>query len=276
MRLVAAEARHHPDYARLVGDLGTGDPIPPLGDWLEHIAPDMLVHEVDGRMVAWGRVQLFGEELYVRHLLVAGEWRRRGLGRALMGELAARARARGAVRWRLNVDPRNEVALGLYRSLGLRASHRLWALRIAASARFPSEGSLPAQRDSTRGPLLRRVAAPAEDDAVERRFELLPGFLARHRSRRGASVLVHERSGELVACAACDPFYSGAFPVRIPDPDEALRVAASLRPMATPGRGHLQIVLERDEASAELLLASGATLNFETLHLVGALAAADR
>jgi|GEM_PF-1093793 len=271
MRLVAAAARHHADYARLVEGLRSGDPTPDLEHWLAHIAPDMLVHEVDGRMVAWGRVQRFGEDVHVRHLLVAQEWRGRGLGRALMVELAARARALGATRWRLNVRPDNEPALRLYTTLGLRPSHRLWALRIGCAARFPLDGAACVALDAQRDPLYSRAAAPDEDADLERRFELLPGLLTRHRLLPGASVLVHERAGELVACAAHDPSYSGVFPLRVPEADDALEVAASLRPLADPARGYLQLVLERDAASAERMVAAGAALHFETLHLVGAL-----
>lgn len=266
MRVTTAEPRHYPDYARLVEDLGTGDPVPPLQEWLEQIAPELLVYEEEQRLTAYGRLQVYGADAYVRHLLVARDRRGRGLGRALMQQLATRAREHGAVRWRLNVKPDNEPALRLYTTLGMCETYRLWALRITHT-----QGLADAEPDVDRGPLVRRATAAAEDRAFEQRFELLDGQLTRHRQRPGSAVYAYERTGEPVAIAAYDPAYSGVFPLRVPDPADALAVAISLRPLAVPTRGYVQLVLERDTASAQRLLAAGAGLHFETLHLVGAL-----
>ena len=54
-----------------------------------------------------------------RCLAVAPPWRRRGIGRRLLGEATARARALGHAGVSLSVMPDNP-ALGLYASLGFR------------------------------------------------------------------------------------------------------------------------------------------------------------
>jgi ribosomal-protein-alanine N-acetyltransferase len=61
------------------------------------------------------------DEVHVLNLAVRPEARRRGVGRALMAEAAARGRANGAALLTLEVRRSNEAALELYRTLGFRA-----------------------------------------------------------------------------------------------------------------------------------------------------------
>jgi [ribosomal protein S18]-alanine N-acetyltransferase len=71
---------------------------------------------VVGFIVYW----LVHDELHVLNIATAVEERRRGVGRALMDEAAARARKAGAVLATLEVRRSNAAALALYRELGYR------------------------------------------------------------------------------------------------------------------------------------------------------------
>ena len=79
--------------------------------------PAGLTSEViAGFIVYW----LVHDELHVLNIATAVEERRRGVGRALMDEAAARARKAGAVLATLEVRRSNATALALYRDLGYR------------------------------------------------------------------------------------------------------------------------------------------------------------
>jgi ribosomal protein S18 acetylase RimI-like enzyme len=59
-----------------------------------------------------------GTEMFLYELAVAEPFRRRGIGRALIRELAALARERGCYGMWVGVDTGNDVALATYRSAG--------------------------------------------------------------------------------------------------------------------------------------------------------------
>ncbi|MFF0849661.1 N-acetyltransferase family protein [Streptomyces sp. NPDC003388] len=59
-----------------------------------------------------------GTEMFLYELGVAGPYRRRGIGRALVLRLAALARERGCHGMWVGVDRGNDVALAAYRSAG--------------------------------------------------------------------------------------------------------------------------------------------------------------
>jgi [ribosomal protein S18]-alanine N-acetyltransferase len=69
-----------------------------------------------GFVVYW----IVHDELHVLNLATAVEERRRGVGRSLMVEAAARARSAGAVLATLEVRRSNIAAIALYRELGYR------------------------------------------------------------------------------------------------------------------------------------------------------------
>lgn len=59
-----------------------------------------------------------GTEMFLYELAVAEPFRRRGIGRALVRELASLARERGCYGMWVGVDTGNDVALAAYRSAG--------------------------------------------------------------------------------------------------------------------------------------------------------------
>lgn len=82
---------------------------------------DVYYALVEGdRVVAYGFLRGWDEGYEIPSLGIAvhPDERGRGLGRALMEELHAAARARGAPAVRLKVYPENEAAVALYRDLG--------------------------------------------------------------------------------------------------------------------------------------------------------------
>jgi len=100
----------------------------------------------DGGAVGYTQTRFFtsiwvvGMEAHLEDLFVAPRARRQAIGRALLRHAIARAGARGARRFGLNTNERNEIAHALYRSEGLwPQSHALypggrevfWVTRIA-------------------------------------------------------------------------------------------------------------------------------------------------
>ncbi|MEO1060001.1 MAG: GNAT family N-acetyltransferase [Actinomycetota bacterium] len=78
---------------------------------------------LDGRPVACGVGTVRGTLLGVSAMATLPPVRGRGLGRRVLGALSAWAGGLGATTCWLQVAPGNEVAIGLYRSLGLRRSY---------------------------------------------------------------------------------------------------------------------------------------------------------
>ena len=74
------------------------------------------VEAIIGFVVYW----LVHDELHILNIAIAVEERRRGVGRVLMEEAAARGRSAGAVLATLEVRRSNQAAIALYRSLGYR------------------------------------------------------------------------------------------------------------------------------------------------------------
>ena len=84
-----------------------------------------VLAERSGRIAGFASLRLLpylGEEApwaELSELYVREEQRRHGVGRALVDELEARARAAGASHWSVVASAGNEAALALYRSAGL-------------------------------------------------------------------------------------------------------------------------------------------------------------
>ena len=80
------------------------------------------VAERAGRVVGMVTLCVFptltGTKAYLDHLVVAPEWQRRGIGRALMEYAIERAKDAGASRVDLTARASKQAAHALYRSLG--------------------------------------------------------------------------------------------------------------------------------------------------------------
>ncbi len=82
----------------------------PLSDW--------LVAEEDGKLIGYVGSQSVAPEADVMNLAVAPEWRKKGIGRALMKALIEQLHSRGITALFLEVRISNLPAQNLYRGLG--------------------------------------------------------------------------------------------------------------------------------------------------------------
>lgn len=251
------------DWARLFAELGVDDPLPSAEVWLRTQGPDTFFAESNGAIVGYGYGQALLPCGYVRNVVVAPDARGRGLGRAIVLELARRLAAAGCTSWQLNVKVDNAPAIELYRSVGMRTDYRTWVLRVLIERALELPESPPG--------VVARERGPEFDAELEREFEVTPGLLERHRTRDGARVMSFELDGRPVALAPFDPHFPGCFPFRLRDARAARVVIERLLELVPEGRPHLQVVLERDEAAAGALLAAGARTVFEIQHMSGPL-----
>jgi len=126
-----------------------GKPIKPrlIKRFLKRISRSgvILVAEVDGRIVGAiggyiiGSMENIEGERYgfIEFLIVDEGYRGMGVGRNLLVSLIDKLKGRGVSEVYLEVDPRNEAALSLYKSLGFTVSYLTMSLKIdGASTRY--------------------------------------------------------------------------------------------------------------------------------------------
>jgi GNAT superfamily N-acetyltransferase len=112
-----------------------------------------FVAEKDGRVVGMVTLCVFrtltGAKAYLEHLVVAPEWRLRGIGRALVQYAIEQARAAGASRIDLTANTQKQAGHTLYWSLGPTPERApispCWLPRAATRP-----GGLPAARSHAR------------------------------------------------------------------------------------------------------------------------------
>ena len=85
--------------------------------------PDLFLvaHEPAGRAIGVVLGGWDGRRAYVYHLAVDPDWRRRGVGDALMDELERRLVARGALKCKCQVVVGNEASAAFFRRRGYEA-----------------------------------------------------------------------------------------------------------------------------------------------------------
>jgi len=266
LRVVPAAREHHVDFARFFAGLDLDDPVPELERWLAEMAPWTFFLAQGDELAGYAYSELYGDLGYVRHVVVAAEARGRGVGRALMRELADRFRAAGATRWELNVKRDNQRAIALYESCGMRALYATNVLRIDWTA-------LPRLPGSAR-PLVAQWVEPAHDRDVERAFRLPDGKVARLRSLEGMHLAQLVERGAVVAFARFNPAFPGCFPFHVQSPELARPMLEFLRPRSRPEDAWIQLVIEDDDATTAKLIEAGARMYLEIVHMGGAIPSA--
>lgn len=263
-------AGDYPSFARLFPELESGDAVPAEATFAAKIAPAAVVAEQDGELVGYIYFQIFDREGYIRHVAVDRRVRGRGVGRALMEAVAGRLRAAGCARWRLNVKPENEPAVGLYAGFGMAVVHASATLRF----RWTLVDMI------TMLPRRLSIARITEEEmaGIEGHFDLPAGQL-RYLDRSPTTHLLRlvdaDLPGDLtLGFAAFDVRFGGAFPFRVAEPGLAGPLLAGLRPLAQPENPWMQVVAEGDPRMAEMLLASGASVAMRFVHMVGPIPAA--
>jgi GNAT superfamily N-acetyltransferase len=250
-------------YARLFPELGVDDPLPSRERFIADLLARMLVAVEGDEVVGYSLLEILSDTGYVRNIVTALRARRRGVGAALMAAMRARFVAAGATMWCLNVKPDNAAAIALYRGCGLAPAYHSAALRV------------PAQVPLASPPDIELVPLPAEADSViEPRFRLLRGQLASARARPSKSrhVVQLRRGNETLGVGVFSAAIPGAFPFRLVEPALAGAFIAHLRTLAPPDAAFVQVGIEDDDALRAALLALGAYVQLEILHMRGMLA----
>jgi ribosomal protein S18 acetylase RimI-like enzyme len=246
-----ATAEDYPVFANLFPALGVEDPAPSPEEFAAHMLPSVIFAREGGEPIGYACWQVQGPRAHVRHVVVSEGTRRRGAGRALMGEVRRRVLAAGCSRWFLNVIQSNAVAIRLYERCGLVIEQEGWAVR----AEWSQLASLPEPSGAV------TVYAPESDgDAtLTARFDERPERLRMLRGREGIIIRAVREEGAPVAFAAFDPSFSGVYPVRVARVDFARPLFDHLRRYAR--ESHVQVFVEGDRLLCDALTACGARIH---------------
>lgn len=276
----AAEPADHALFARLFPELAVGDPVLEPAAFVHQMLPATLIAEAetsDGepRGVGYAYFQILKDTAYLRHVVTAPEARRTGVARALLAAILERARAAGCSAWCLNVKPGNAPAIALYEAFGMKRAHTSRALDMTWSAIEAGPGA------EEKG-ITARDIVPDDDARVEAAMGLLDGQLAGARAVSGRVLKMLEEVGGpsgittpgIVGATIFHPDFPGASPFRVARPALALVLLRALRPQARPADAKLGIMIENQPDVAEALIAAGATVKLEAVHMKGPLPAA--
>ncbi len=267
MRLRPGARTDYATFLRLFPELGVDDPVPPQATWERELLPGTYFLEEPGDAVplAYAWMYRFGPVAHVRHFVTDPAQRGRGVGTALMKELAKELQHLGCTRWFLNVKAENEPAVKLYRKFGFVEKF------TSTVVRFPwaGVGRLPVPQRQTEA----RQVVPGEEAALENAFRLPSGLLGTFRSQGNCVVmrllLTDDRREPRVGLARFSPAFPGAYPFRVASVDLARPLLESLQPHALPAHADLQLVTEDHPALARALVEAGGQVKFEILQMDG-------
>jgi ribosomal protein S18 acetylase RimI-like enzyme len=277
VRVRAATRNDYALWARLVGELGTGDPPFSQEKWEQRILSGMFVGEEasTGEACAYVYFQVLTSTGYIRNLVVAPTHRARGIGRAMLRHVAAHLRASGIAQWELNVLPGNAPAIALYSSVGMAPTGHGTAIRFAWRAIDALAEHAPPVA------LAVRAFEAADDAALERRFRLIDGQLDDSRRRGLLTLALCAPDGACAADArgvACfDASFPGCAVFRLSHALDARALLVGVRERALPSPAApaspwVQVFVEDDVALvAHLLALDGAEVKMRTLRMRGSL-----
>lgn len=258
MNVVPAAADDYDAFALLFRELAVPDPTPSRVYFEENVLPGMLVAK-DGERVAgyvWARLR--GESVHVVHAVVTPACRRRGVGKALLGAVAERARREGHTRWMLNVKPENVGAIALYESCGFARMHASVSMRLPWANLAKVEG--------TPDGVVARELAPGEDARFEGALGLSRGEIAGYRVLGRTPFGTADAEGPL-AVGLLDPRFPGASPLRVREPRNARAVLEAMRPLVEAE--HIFVFVEGAPALEATMEHAGATAVMRVLHMEG-------
>jgi GNAT superfamily N-acetyltransferase len=248
-------------YASLFPELGVDDPLPSRERFADELVFRMTVATDEQRVVGYTLFEQLAETGYIRNIVTAPSARRRGVGRALMDDARSRFVAAGATSWCLNVKPGNVPAITLYERCGMSPAYRSCALRL------PHEIALPAPHSE----IMLADVPTASDPTLEPAFTLLRGQLASARAKTGRRVVQLARHDRVLGIGVFAPSIPGSFPFRLVDPSFAGAFLGLLRPLCPPESTFVQVGVEDDEPLRDAVLALGAYVQLEILHMRGQL-----
>ena len=253
--------------------MAVDDPILSEDEFTLKLVPNTLVAEAGegpepARIVGYCYFQIMKDLAYVRHVVAAPEARRTGVGRALLGAVVELAREAGCTSWCLNVKPENTAARALYTSMGLVAAHTSKALKIAWSIVDASD------RTDDDARVTARPIDPGDDERVETAMKLASGQLAGARAGGGRVLVALHEKDAVVGATIFDTKFPGAYPFRVARPELALLLLRAIRTCAEAQHDSVGVVVEGQPDVADALLAAGATLKLDILHMLGPLTAA--
>lgn len=260
-----ATAADYPLFARLFPELRVPDPLPDAEQFVRRMLPRVLLLSRDNEAVGYAFWQLYGRTAHLVQVVVDPSARGCGAGRALMDSVRAAALAAGCTRWYLNVKRDNLPALRLYERCGFLIEHETWAMRIGW-----------AQVDALVGDSTAAVMnpQPADDATIATRFDVAAERLALLRARSGTVLVALRDHGGIVAFAAFDPAFPGAYPFRVARTGVARPLLEACRIHADLHRfDFLNLAVEGDARLKDALSAAGAQISFELVQMGASLTA---
>jgi len=271
-RIRAAEPSDHAAFERLFPELAVDDPPMTVEKFVREVMPTMILAMPEegaaepDRAVGYAHFQIIDDLAYVRHIVTAPEVRKRGVGRALMAAIVERARAAGCPSWCLNVKRENTAAIALYRAVGMAAAHESKALHMD----WANIEAVPVNVHDTH--VTSRLLEPEDDARVETALGLMNGQLAMARGFGGRVLLGLFEDETVVGAAVFHPAFPSAYPFRAARPELAFRLLRAIRPLA-PSDLFIRVMSEAQPAIAEALIAAGAKVVHDIVHMKGALPA---